>query len=361
NAEDLFINETYFVQPLGDTSIGERGIDAQTWSSTEYLSLTMRGDVTVFGVNFIDGRIKGYPRYQPPTGVVPRSMYFRMVRGNTSYGLNNFVDNGDGTVTDLATGLMWQQADDGNTRDWEDALEYAEGSSRGGFGDWRLPNSKELQSIVDYTRSPDVTHSAAIDPIFSATSFSDPDGNPGQYGHYWTGSPLLDGPNPYLSAGYVAFGEAQGRLNGNLMDAHGAGAARSDPKTGDPADYPQYHGPQGDVQYVFNYVRIVRDANVVTSSESGLDQLPDKIQLDQNYPNPFNPQTLISFSLPESGEISLKVFDLLGRVVASLASGTYTAGSHSVSWRANDRPGGRYFYSLETASAIETKSMILIK
>ena len=112
---------------------------------------------------------------------------------------------------------------------------------------------------MDYTRAPDVTNSAAIDPLFFATTFDDPDGNPGQYGYYWTGTTHLDGPNPYSRAVYIAFGKAQGKMNGKLLDVHGAGAQRSDPKTGNPADYPKFHGPQGDVQYVFNYVRAVRN------------------------------------------------------------------------------------------------------
>ncbi len=259
NSIDMFIDTNYFNQPLGDMSIGEREIDAQTWSSTEYVGLTMVGDQTVFGVNFVDGRIKGYPKFQPPTGTVPMTMYFRMVRGNTLYGINNFTDNGDGTISDIATGLMWQQADDGYTRDWENALLYAEDLSLGGHDDWRLPNAKELQSIVDYTRAPDVTNSAAINPLFFATSFNDPDGNPGQYGYYWTGTTHLDGTNPYSSAVYIAFGEGQGEMNGNLMDVHGAGCQRSDPKSGAINDYPQFFGPQGDVRYVYNFVRVIRN------------------------------------------------------------------------------------------------------
>jgi hypothetical protein len=53
-------------------------------------------------------------------------------------------------------------------------------------------------------------------------------------------------------------GAAQGMMDGRLMDVHGAGSQRSDPKTGNPSDYPQYFGPQGDLRYVFNYVRCVR-------------------------------------------------------------------------------------------------------
>ena len=68
----------------------------------------------------------------------------------------------------------------------------------------------------------------------------------------------MDGANPGSYAVYVAFGEAQGYMNGQLLDVHGAGAQRSDPKSGDPADYPDSHGPQGDIRYVFNYARCVR-------------------------------------------------------------------------------------------------------
>jgi len=257
-AIDFFIDDNYFEQPLGDVSIGEREIDAQTWSSTEYVGKTMNGDATVFGVNFIDGRIKGYPKYIPGT-TQGNTMYFRMVRGNTQYGINNFADNGDGTISDLATGLMWQKADDGIARDWEEALAYAENLSLATHSDWRLPNIKELQSIVDYTRSPQTTNSAAINPIFETTEINDPDGNPEQYPFFWSGTTHQDGVNPYSSAAYIAFGEGQGKINGVLMDVHGAGCQRSDPKSGNINDYPQFFGPQGDVRYVYNYVRCVRN------------------------------------------------------------------------------------------------------
>ncbi|RPD96209.1 DUF1566 domain-containing protein [Aureibaculum marinum] len=254
---DMFIDTEYFNQPLGDTSIGEREIDAQTWSSTEYVGLTMGGDQTVFGVNFVDGRIKGYPKYNPGTQI-ENKMYFRMVRGNTDYGKNNFIDNGDGTISDLATGLMWQKADDGIGKDWEEALSYAENLTLASYSDWRLPNAKELQSIVDYTRSPQTTNSAAIDPIFEITEINYPDGSSGHYPFFWTSTTHLDGVNPYSGAVYIAFGEGLGEMNGVLLDVHGAGCQRSDPKSGNSSDYPQYFGPQGDIRYVYNYVRAVR-------------------------------------------------------------------------------------------------------
>ena len=187
------------------------------------------------------------------------TMYFRMVRGNTSYGKNNFIDNGEGTISDIATGLMWQKSDDGTGYDWEEALNLAENMELASYSDWRLPNVKELQSIVDYTRSPQTTNSPAIDPIFETTEINDPDGNSGQYPFFWTSTTHLDGANPYASAVYIAFGEGQGEMNEILMDVHGAGCQRSDPKSGNPADYPQFFGPQGDVRYVYNFVRAVRN------------------------------------------------------------------------------------------------------
>ena len=257
-AIDMFIDTNYFNQPIGDVNIGEREIDAQTWSSTAYVGLTMNADQTVFGVNFVDGRIKGYPKFKPASGA-DNEMYFRMVRGNAEYGENNYVDNGDGTISDVATGLMWQKADDGVSKDWEDALEYSENLELASFNDWRLPNAKELQSIVDYSRSPQTTNSPAINPIFETTEINYPNDNSGgHYPFFWTSTTHLDGANPYSGAVYIAFGEGLGQMNGILLDVHGAGCQRSDPKSGDINDYPQYFGPQGDVRYVYNYVRAVR-------------------------------------------------------------------------------------------------------
>jgi hypothetical protein len=62
-----FIDTNYFYQPIGDNALGEREIDAQTWSSTPYTGLIMAGNQAVFGYNFVDGRLKGYPKFKPQT------------------------------------------------------------------------------------------------------------------------------------------------------------------------------------------------------------------------------------------------------------------------------------------------------
>lgn len=204
-----FIDTTYFKFGYGDTNAGERIIDAQYVSSTKYVSTTMNGDETVFGVNFGDGRIKGYP-----SGLVGGSykkFFVKYVLGNTEYGINKFNDNGDGTITDSATGLMWQQDDSQKGLNWLQALDYVRQKNSEnylGYSDWRLPNVKELQSIVDYTGSPATTNSVAIDPLFNSTQITDEGGNP-DYPFYWSGT-THDNMIAADHAAYVAFGKALG-------------------------------------------------------------------------------------------------------------------------------------------------------
>jgi hypothetical protein len=78
-----------------------------------------------------------------------------------------FTDNTDGTITDTTTSLMWRKQDNGTTYTWEQAISYCEGLTISGYSDWRLPNIKELKSIVDVT-----TVNPAINSIFSNTQTS---------------------------------------------------------------------------------------------------------------------------------------------------------------------------------------------
>ncbi|MDM8542893.1 DUF1566 domain-containing protein [Desulfococcaceae bacterium HSG9] len=248
-----FIDTSYFDFAYGDTSAGERIIDSQWATSTTYVA----NSAQMFGVNFADGRIKGYGLGGP---FGSKAFFVLCVRGNTSYGVNNFTDNGDGTVSDQATGLMWSQADNGTGMNWLEALAWVEQKNMEnylGHSDWRMPNAKELQSIVDYTRSPDTTGSAAIDPVFSVTSVTNEAGQV-DYPFYWTGTTHKSSNGMNGSAVYVAFGRSMGYMNYTWTDVHGAGAQRSDPKSGDPADFPFGRGPQGDSIHIYNYVRCVR-------------------------------------------------------------------------------------------------------
>ena len=272
-----FINTQYFDFVYGDVSAGERIIDAQYWSATTYVSTTMNGNATQFGVNFADGRIKGYPSDTGPGGS-PFKEFLRCVRGNPEYGTNLFADDGDGTITDSATGLVWSKGDSGVGMEWQDALAWAQTKNAAnylGHADWRLPNAKELQSIVDYTLAPDVTDSAALDPLFDATPITNEGGQP-DYAFYWASTTHASANGLGTAGIYVAFGRAlgwmeeQGASCYTLLDVHGAGAQRSDPKSGSPTDYvlgpacsggtAYGRGPQGDVIRIDNFVRLVRGA-----------------------------------------------------------------------------------------------------
>jgi hypothetical protein len=245
-----FINTDYFDFEYGDPSSDDRIIDSQWTTSSVYESTVMDGQEGFFGVNFADGRIKCYPTSD-------NKLYFTIyVRGDI-YGINDFVDNGDGTISDISTGLIWQKNDNGEGILWEEALSYSENLEFGGYNDWRLPNAKELQSIIDYSRSPDTTNSAAIDPIFGINSIIN-EGGEEDYPFFWTSTTHIAYPDNGFAAVYISFGRALGYWNGHWIDVHGAGAQRSDPKTGDPNDYPFGHGPQGDAVRIYNYVRCVR-------------------------------------------------------------------------------------------------------
>ena len=290
-----YLDTRVFQFAYGDTT-GERVIDSQYASSTTYAARSARGGVKMFGVNFADGRIKGYD-LQLPGGRPQKRFFVLCVRGNPAYGKNDFHDNGDGTITDRATGLMWPKDDSGQGMNWQEALAWAQRKNVEkflGHRDWRLPSVKELQSIVDYTRAPDATQSPAIAPVFNYTTITNEIGQV-DFPYYWSATTHA-GLRGGGAAMYVAFGRAAGwmspmplggpperrgfgpgpragfgggppgmdsldRQGGNFhyVDVHGAGSQRSDPKTGDPARFPHGRGPQGDVIRIYNYVRLVRN------------------------------------------------------------------------------------------------------
>jgi len=290
-----YINTKYFDF---EYSKENRYIDAQYWTKTDYVSTTMNGAKTFFGVNFADGRIKGYPKYSKG-GFGRSKFYLRLVRGNENYGKNDFIDNNDGTIYDEATQLTWMKSDSGSEQfnalglsgalNWEKALLFCENLNYANSDTWRLPNAKELQSIVDYTRSPNTTSSAAINELFNATSIINANALT-DYPFYWTSTTHLDGFQMGNSAVYIAFGRALGYMRDrrtgsrNLLDVHGAGAQRSDPKSGDASRFQYGRGPQGDVIAINNYVRCVKD-NYTIINENDYEKV--KVSSQNNRPPRF--------------------------------------------------------------------------
>jgi hypothetical protein len=237
---------------------GDRFLDTQSVTSTIYRSRTLGSTTTMFGYNFRDGFLKGYPSVKTFT------VFY--VRGNPHYGQNLFVDNGDGTISDLATGLMWMKYDSGAFRtgptgdgrmDWLSSMKYCENLHFAGHDDWRLPDAKQLHSIVDYNRCPDVTNSPAIDPMFECTPIVNMAGLQ-DWSDYWTSTPFCE-RNESID---ISFGRAMGALGHRPMDVHGAGAQRGDTRSAGKGDifYPWNGGkhPQGDETHARNMVRAVR-------------------------------------------------------------------------------------------------------
>ncbi|MFC2092773.1 YCF48-related protein [Bacteroidota bacterium] len=105
----------------------------------------------------------------------------------------------------------------------------------------------------------------------------------------------------------------------------------------------------------------VLTTNPLTGIQITSNKIPQKYNLKQNYPNPFNPVTKIGYDLVKNGYVVLKIYDLLGREIASLVNEKQNAGSYLVEWNASGFPSGVYFYRLETEEYRETKKLLLIK
>jgi len=90
-------------------------------------------------------------------------------------------------------------------------------------------------------------------------------------------------------------------------------------------------------------------------------ELPTTYRLFQNYPNPFNPKTNFRFWIVDFGFVSLKVFDVLGREVATLVNEKKAPGEYTVSWDASGQPGGVYLYRLNSDKFVDMRKMLLVK
>ena len=113
---------------------------------------------------------------------------------------------------------------------------------------------------------------------------------------------------------------------------------------------------------------LLQDFFPVVTGVNGFDPMPAIVHLDQNYPNPFNPQTQISFSLREASYVTLKIYDLLGREIATLFQHRRMQGAQSVTWSADGLPGGIYFYHIQVSntsnpiqSVTQVRKMLLLK
>ena len=168
-------------EPAVDTTLFPNTVSSYFWSGTA------NGHFPdgAWSLDFEDGSVS-------PASDKNYTNYVRCVRGGSPGTLKPLTNNGDGTVTDNTTGLMWQQATAPGAYSWEEALSYADNLTYAEYGDWRLPNLKELQSITDQE-----TYDPVIDTDYFPITFS---------AHYWSSSTHVSNPE---SAWGVAFGEGE--------------------------------------------------------------------------------------------------------------------------------------------------------
>ncbi len=102
-----------------------------------------------------------------------------------------------------------------------------------------------------------------------------------------------------------------------------------------------------------------RELNVEVEQNSL--NVPGEFQLQQNYPNPFNPTTTIEFALPKQSNVTLKLFDILGREMATLVDAELESGVHKINFDGKDLASGIYFYRIHAEGFLKTKKLMLLK
>lgn len=161
-------------------------------SAAEYYwtSDTQVGDATRVWVTNVGGGLGPHPKTETISAGGTHRFHVRAVYGSITPG-HSFVDGGNGTITDVTSGLVWQQADSG-VLTWDAGLRYAEGLSLAGFDDWRMPNVKELQSLSELGQTTTPQISKTFFPAAKAMA-------------YWSSTTLKQGGST-TSAWVVEFG-----------------------------------------------------------------------------------------------------------------------------------------------------------
>jgi hypothetical protein len=121
------------------------------------------------------------------------------------------------------------------------------------------------------------------------------------------------------------------------------------------------NNPTGASKFSYRLKQIDGDGSVTYSYEIEVDVIPEKFELFQNYPNPFNPSTYLKIAVPQSGDMKLIVYDMLGRKIKEVHKGYVEAGFHEFIFDGSQFASGTYIYRIETQGLTNTKKMLLIK
>jgi hypothetical protein len=129
--------------------------------------------------------------------------------------------------------------------------------------------------------------------------------------------------------------------------------------------YPDSTGPADQWPMLSHDLLMTRNYNFVDNAASDIRENPEAVPnsfcVRQNYPNPFNSSTVIRYDLPDQATVTIKIYNILGQVIATLADGIQPAGRHSVIWNADNSPSGVYFCQIQTGEYLVTRKMMLIK
>jgi subtilisin family serine protease len=279
----------------------------------------------------------------------------QVAAGNGEFGLvgsMQFVGNAGWFGTNQ--GRVFRSTDAGNTwssttaagnNDWLLVVSFASPNT-GVVGGYTLQNQQIANSVLRRTTDGGQTWGATATPsalaFFGGTGVS-------ELGHLWLSAFSAQGPNIFTSRDAGATW-----LRHNSTPLTEAVVSFSFLVVADSVFGLAITG-EGQV---LRYAQPARAASIVREMEGAR---PQTYLLEQNYPNPFNPTTTIVYQLPVASDVSLKVYDVLGREVATLLRGRQNAGRYQVQFNAERLSSGLYFYQLQAGSFTQTRKMMLIK
>ncbi len=224
------------------------------------------------------------------------------------------------------------------------------------FAGKTITGSADNFNVVVKQRNPDGSPGTTLYTQSYSTSVIDIT-TPGVSHNFFAISPGISLTTPFFIG--IEWGASIDDRFGLIMDANaeGNGQKRAWEKWSDNT----YHAMQDAWNNMDRDIWIAAEIEVASSVEDGKDIIPSGYALNQNYPNPFNPSTVISYQLPTTAFVRLRVFDILGNEVASFVNKEQHAGYYNVTFNASKLTSGIYFYRLEAGNFSETKKLMLVK